>query len=156
MKELYGLIKKIESIDKDELKKSIKDFAFELEDQKFNVAFSCYGIAKRLNNIDPIHLIDEETQFIKLEDVEIIKAEASLILKLYTCFVYMRSDILERRLDGVSDKSCLFYYQKLFRKGKNGEMTIPQHIRNSLSHGTFEMNKGKIKFKDCCWEIELR
>jgi plasmid replication initiation protein len=86
----------------------------------------------QINGIDP--------SYIKAE-----RMKASLILQLYVTLVYMRKGCVYKILkEGSKNKDCKIMqlcYKFL-------ESDYVRHIRNSLAHGTFEMNIAGIYFEN--------
>jgi hypothetical protein len=78
--------------------------------------------------------------------------------RAYTAFVFMRSEHLERGLDGVPDDSPIRPFRDFFRSGcrSRNDDTIAQHIRNALAHGTVEIkNLSTVVFSDRDWHGEI-
>jgi len=77
----------------------------------------------------------------------------------FTALCYMRSEHLERGLDNVPETSPLRPFRDIYRAGctRRGEDTLVQHIRNSLTHGTFRLSRTPdVMFTDRDWQETLK
>lgn len=156
---IESILSEIERADDDVLKNEMMKIDFEIDQEKFNSAFSAYGATKRLSSLDDV--IFAGGVAIPLSAIPAIKLRSVVLLRLYVAIVYMRSDILERGLDSAPEGSLLGLYKKLYRSGctKRGEDTLPQRIRNALCHdGLHFIMREKhiaVKFNDRQVQFEL-
>jgi hypothetical protein len=151
MDDIKHTVEALKQISDKSLRNDVAKYGIGISDSKYGRAFSCYGITKRLSSIDAELLKDENTAAIPLEVIRDIQTESVIIFRLYVCFVYMRSEALERGLDHVPPNSVLVPFKEFFRKGGSIK-TMSQHIRNSLCHGSFTISAGNIEFQDVGWK----
>jgi hypothetical protein len=121
-----------------------------LTENRFNTAFSAYGVTRRLEQLDD-RTFAGGSAGIDAESLRGIRYRAVRLMRMYVTLVYMRSDVLERGLDDVVEGSKLNYFKQLYRSGcrKKGEDTLPQHIRNALCHGGVDfLDNGDVHVKD--------
>lgn len=146
----------LERIKSECIRDEIRKCNLTIRESKYHHAFSCYGATKILSSLSNDTFSGNEP--VPIEVLQGIRKTSVLILRGYIALVYMRSDTLENALDKVNEDSCLFPYKKFFRQGskKNSSDTLAQHIRNSLCHGSFEIQRGiDILFEDRDWKLKV-
>ena len=146
-------IEKLKNISDDELKDEIIRYSIYISESKFSIGFSCYGITKRLASLPYECLKDEKTKEIPKNEIEKIQNISVIIFRLYISFVYLRSEIFEEKLENIPENSKLLTFKEIFGKGRISDRTDTdaQHIRNSISHGTFRVDNNRIFFTDRNW-----
>lgn len=147
------MLENLQSVPDHLLEQELRKVSVESIDEKFHSAFSAYGASKLLLILDQDKL---RSGLAEIPDaaLEGIRWNSALIIRAYVSFVYMRSEVLERGLDEVPETSPLRPFRDTFRSGSRDEMTMVQHMRNSLSHGTFVLSDdlASVHFKDRKWE----
>lgn len=125
----------------EDIRDQMRIYNLSINDTKYFQAFSAYGLTRLLSGLKQEYL---KGGLLSIPDYELerIRWVGVFVFRAYTTFVYMRSDTLERNLDRVPLDSALRPFRDFFRKGSKDEGgdTIAQHIRNSLSHGTFSIS----------------
>lgn len=111
------IIYKLEKINDDGIRKELRKYGLSIDADKYSIAFSCYGIARRISSLD-IKALRGGANNIPESELERIRWISVIIFSAYTTFVYMRSNELENKLDNVEKGSCLNTYKEIFRKGK--------------------------------------
>ncbi len=151
-------LKRLGGVSDKQLQCELRNFDLSISDDKFSMAFSSYGLTKWLSAI-PVTKLREGAPPMTDRKLNNVRWRSVFIFRAYTVFVYMRSTHLERGLDRVPNSSSLLPFKQFFRSGcqKQNEDTIAQHIRNSLSHGAFELSPDlqTVTFKDRDWIAEL-
>lgn len=151
---LQPVIQDLSNITDDNLRDEIRKMGLRISDNKFEIAFSCYGLTKLLSGLEKKHLRGGVS--IPDEKLESLRWKGVFVLRAYIVFVYMRSDILENRLDNVEDYSPLRPFRDFFRKAKQAkkglkvDRSLGQRFRNALSHGTFNISDDLkiVRFQD--------
>lgn len=153
--DITTLLEQLRAVSNDELRTAFRSERLAITDEKFQTAFQCIGACYDLSRSDidfrgPPDMPDEVIRGHRLR--------ASVVFMTFSALCYMRSEHLERGLDGVSESSPLSAFRDIYRTGcmKVGEDTLVQHIRNSLAHGTFRMGRTpEIVFTDRGWQETL-
>jgi hypothetical protein len=149
------LLDQLRTVSNDALLKALQEHRLNISDEKFLTAFHCVGASHFLTR-DDIDL-DGPPGMSKLA-LRGGRLRASVIFMAFTTLCYMRSAHLEKGLDEVATDSPLRPFREIYRAGskKQGEDTLVQHIRNSLSHGTFQLGKSpEVVFIDRDWQETL-
>ena len=149
------ILRQLSQSNDQDMRRELSDYKLAIDDFKYQVAFSSYGLANKINELPPSILQPGNT--IPDPAIRGIQHSAVTLFVAYTAFVYMRSNHLEKGLDQVKDNSVLAVYKRIFRSGsqKRNEDTLAQHIRNSLCHGTFEIQQKEIIFTDYEWRLAI-
>jgi hypothetical protein len=153
--DISALLQRLRAVSNDELRASLAAEHLGIRREKFQTAFECVAASHDLGRTD----ID----FCGPPDIspEVIRSHrlrASVVFMTFSALCYMRSDHLERGLDGVPEDSPLRAFRDICRAGcmRLGEDTLVQHIRNSLAHGTFRLGQlPEMVFTDRDWEETL-
>jgi hypothetical protein len=153
--DITPLLERLRTVSNDELRAALRSENLGISDEKFQTAFQCIGASYDLGRSDidfrqPPDIPTEVTQGLRLR--------ASVVFMVFSALSYMRSEHLERDLDKVHENSPLRSFRDIYRAGcmKLGEDTLIQHIRNSLSHGTFVLGRTpEIIFTDRAWQETL-
>lgn len=148
------LLMDLQSVSDSMLEKELANIRIHINSSKFHNAFSAYGLSKLLSGLEP-DILRGGVIGIPAPELEGIRWAGIFMIRAYVCLVYMRSEVLERKLDSVATTSPLRPFRDAFRSGclPRGEGTIVQHMRNALAHGTFELSKdcSIVTFKDRNW-----
>ena len=153
--DIAALLGRLRAVSNEELRFALAAEHLGIREEKFQTAFECVGASHDLGRSD--------VDFCGPPDIppEIIRSHrlrASVVFMTFSALCYMRSELLERGLDGVSENSPLRAFRDIYRAGcaRLGEDTLVQHIRNSLAHGTFRLGRApEIVFTDRGWEETL-
>jgi len=153
--DITTLLQRLRAISNEELRAALRSEHLGISDEKFATAFQCVGASHDLSRSDidfggPPDMPEEVIQGHRLR--------ASVVFMTFSTLCYMRSEHLERGLDGVSETSRLRAFRDIYRAGcmKLGDDTLVQHIRNSLAHGTFRLARTpEIVFTDRNWQETL-
>lgn len=141
MVDLESILKDLESVSDEDMLRSLSALDFCIDQEKYEMAFSLYGMTKYCSDMD----ISELHKLFPA--AEISRFRSVIVFRAYTTLVYMRSDTLERSLDKLSDNSSLGPFKRYFRSGKQPkEATLAQKIRNSMCHGSFSIDIKEISF----------
>ncbi|MFZ6032215.1 MAG: hypothetical protein ACOYVE_02785 [Melioribacter sp.] len=158
MTTINNIIQKLNQVSDNKLKNELQKYKLSISIDKYNTAFSCFGVTKLLSGLD-VDIVRGGLKEIPAPYIEGIRWSSIIVFRAYITFVYMRSDILERGLDRVDNSSCLKVYKEVFRAGcrNKSEDTLAQHIRNSLCHGSFKISDdfNIIQFNDRKWNIHI-
>lgn len=150
------LLDQLRSVSNDELRAALRSESLGISDEKFETAFQCIGASHDLGRSD----IDfRGPPDMPVEVIRGYRLKPSVVFMTFSALCYMRSEHLERGLDGVSESSPLRAFRNIYRAGcmRLGEDTVVQHIRNSLAHGTFRLGRTlEIVFIDRCWQETLQ
>jgi len=149
------LLKRLRVVSNDDLRASLLTQNLNIDDSKFQTAFQCVAASHDLSNPD----IDfRGPPDIPVQVIQGGRLRASAVFMIFSTLCYMRSEHLERGLDDVPENSVLWAFRDIYRAGsiKRGEDTLVQHIRNALTHGSFQLGKSpKITFIDREWQETL-
>lgn len=153
--DISPLLVRLRAVSNDELRAALRSERLEIENERFQIAFQCVAASYDLSR--------PETALggppgVPLKVVQSHRFRASIIFLLYSTLCYMRSKHLERGLDEVPQVSPLRPFRDIYRTGRmaHGEDTVVQHIRNSLAHGSFQLQIApKIVFSDRAWREEF-
>lgn len=153
--DITTLLERLRVVSNDELRAALRSEHLGISNEKFQTAFQCVGASHDLSRSDidfggPPDMPEEVIRGHRLR--------ASVVFMTFSTLCYMRSEHLERGLDGVSEESPLRAFRDIYRAGcmKVGEDTLVQHIRNSLAHGTFLLGRTpEIVFTDRSWQETL-
>lgn len=153
--DITPLLEQLRAVSNDELNEALLREHLNITEDKFKVAFQCVGASHDLGRSDidfggPPNIPEEVIRGHRLR--------ASVVFMMFTALCYMRSEHLERGLDNVSEASPLRAFRNIYRAGRmsRGEDTLVQHIRNSLTHGSFLLaDQPKIVFTDRNWQETL-
>lgn len=141
--DLSKIVETLKNVTDDEISNTLGDW--KIDETSFCNALLINGLAKKIPTIK--HTENEKPNVIW----------GQIILRAYAVFVCMRNDILESNLMLIKEWTPLYLFKKVFEQGKKGEAIstesptgLCQRIRNSISHGTFDIdrNNGEITFKD--------
>lgn len=153
--DITPLLERLRAVSNDELRAALRSEHLGITNGKFQTAFQCVGASHDLGRSD----IDfRGPPGIPKEVIRGHRLQASVVFMTFSTLCYMRSEHLERGLDGVSEQSPLRAFRDIYRAGcmKVGEDTLVQHIRNSLAHGTFRLGRTpEIVFTDRGWQETL-
>jgi len=138
------IVESLDSITNECLKREIKNLNISIDLDKFNFAFSAITVPEIFSNI-PNEIICQVTGV--QADPSDMKAFSLFIIKGYIAFLYMRSDVIEKKLkkNNISTKSCIYQFSNLL--SHDSESTVGQRIRNSLAHGGIFVDRKTAKFK---------
>lgn len=153
--DITPLLERLRNVSNEELRAALRSEHLCITNEKFQTAFQCVGASHDLSRSDidfrgPPDMPEEVIRGHRLK--------ASVVFMTFSTLCYMRSEHLERGLDGVSEKSPLRAFRDIYRTGcmKVREDTLVQHIRNSLAHGTFRLGRTpEIVFTDRSWQETL-
>ena len=153
--DITHLLERLRVVSNDELRGALRSEQLGISDEKFQTAFQCVGASHALGRPD----IDfRGPPDMPAEVVQGLHLRASVVFMTFSALSYMRSEHLERGLDEVSANSPLRAFRDIYRAGcmRLEEDTLVQHIRNSLSHGTFLLGRTpEIVFTDRSWQETL-
>ncbi|MBA3314656.1 MAG: hypothetical protein H0T47_15390 [Planctomycetaceae bacterium] len=153
--DITPLLERLRAISNDELHAALRAERLEISDEKFETAFQCIGASHDLWRPD----VDfKGPPDVPPDVIRGLRMRASVVFMTFSALCYMRSEHLERGLDNISETSPLRPFRDIYRAGcmKLGEGTLVQHVRNSLSHGTFRMSRTPdVVFTDRCWQETL-
>jgi hypothetical protein len=149
------LLNQLRAVSNDALLEALREYHLVISTVKFTTAFQCIAASHELSlsmskSSKPPDMPELEHRGGRLR--------ASVVFMVYTTLCYMRSEHLERGLDNVALDSALRPFRDIYRSGskKEGEDTLVQHIRNSLAHGSFELEKSfEVSFVDREWRETL-
>lgn len=153
--DIEHLLLRLRVISDDDLRSALKAHGLTITEERFTTAFHCVGASHDLGRSDidfqgPPHIPAVQLRGMRLR--------ASVVFMVFTTLCYMRSEHLERGLDGVLETSILRPFRDIYRAGnvKLGEDTLVQHIRNSMAHGTFYLGRAlEVLFVDRSWQESL-
>lgn len=153
--DITPLLERLRAVSNDDLHASLLTQNLSIDNAKFTTAFQCVAASHDLSNpdIDFRAPPDISTQVIRSG-----RLRASAVFMVFSTLCYMRSEHLERGLDDVAENSPLRAFRDIYRAGsvKRGEDTLVQHIRNALTHGSFQLGKSpEIIFIDREWQETL-
>lgn len=158
MLDLKLMISQLKKVSDDEIITSLKAYDLGITDSKFQMAFSTYGVTRWLSGL-PLECLKFNAPQIPESELDAVRWRSVFVYRAYVVFVYMRSSHLERGLDKLDDNNALTPFKKFFRSGKKKDKsdTVAQHVRNSLSHGTFELSNDlqNVIFIDQDWRCEF-
>lgn len=148
-------LNRLRVISNDDLREALFALNLNISFNKFQTAFQCIAASHDLSRpeIDFLGPPDVPKQTIYGH-----RLRASAVFMIFSALCYMRSEHLERGLDNVSEDSPLKPFKDVYRAGsiKLGEDTLVQHIRNSITHGTFELGQTpEVTFIDREWNETL-
>lgn len=152
--DLRPIIDELESINESDLISELQRLNLSITGNKFHNAFSAYGLS---NFISGASLDVLKSNIVGMPDdaMEGIRWNSVILLRGYIAMVYMRSDQLETGINNLEEASPIYAYKKYLGRGRASDNsdTISQHIRNSFSHGSFELsgNLEIITFSDRNW-----
>jgi len=149
------LLERLRAVSNDDLRTSLRTQNLSIDAAKFRTAFQCVAASHDLSrpDIDFRGPSDVPEQVIRGG-----RLRASVIFMAFSALCYMRSEHLERGLDGAPEHSPLRAFRDIYRAGsiKRGEDTLVQHVRNALAHGSFQLGQSpEIKFVDGEWQETL-
>ena len=154
---LKPLLTRLRSVSDEQLRRALSRERLTITADKYETAFSCIAVAYNLRHLD--FAVRTARPDIPDDALRQQRQRASIIFLAFTALVYMRSRHLERGLDNVADGSPLRPFRDIFRAGciEKGQDTLAQHIRNSLTHGTFEVAQHKLEvvFRDRTWKAAV-
>lgn len=138
---LESIADAMSKVSDDELRDELRKYDLNISEEKYEIAFSAFGFSDWMSGIC-VDILKVGAPPVPETELNAIRWRAVFTLRSYVAFVYMRSEHLENGLDKVLDGSPLRIYRDFFRKGSknDGGVTIAQHIRNALCHGTFELS----------------
>lgn len=143
------------TVSNDDLRDSLQTQHLSIDNAKFQTAFQCVAASHDLCHPD----IDfRGPPNVPAQVIRGGRLRASAVFMVFSTLCYMRSGHLERGLDDVSEESPLRPFRDIYRAGsiKDGEDTLVQHIRNALTHGTFQPGQSpEITFIDREWQETL-
>lgn len=143
-----SMLKKLDELDDGQIKEALIEHDLGIDENKYQVAFSSYGVAAHIakSSIDILKPVDSSHTDSVMRGIQ---HSATILFCAYTTFVYMRSKHLEKGLDTVSANSVLDTYKNIFRSGSKKQCTdtLAQRIRNALCHGTFEISSNHLIFR---------
>jgi len=151
---LQEWIVKLEQVSDDSLLNELGSESITIDEDKFAQAFSAFAFSEALARLEisAIHSTMPSWRDIPENEIERNRWRAAFIFRVYTTFVYMRSETLERGLDGVGENSPIRPFRDFFRTPKKKDLTdtVARHIRNSICHGTFTISEDfkTVKFVD--------
>ena len=153
--DIAPLLEHLRVVSNDALRASLRTQHLSINDAKFQTAFHCVAASHDLSrpDIDFRGPPDVPEQVIRGG-----RLRASAVFMVFSTLCYMRSEHLERGLDDVPEGSPLRPFRDIYRAGciRRGEDTLVQHIRNAVSHGTFQLGKSpEITFIDREWNETL-
>jgi hypothetical protein len=158
MIDLSFILKQLQSISDEKLIAELRRHGLSIPDEKLNMAFSSYGLTRWLSGV-PLAILRQGAPPIPDQELNVIRWRSVFIFRAYTAFVYMRSEHLERGLDNLSDDSCLLPFKRFFGSDsqRQSQVTIAQHLRNSLSHGSFILSHDlqTATFSDRQWQARI-
>jgi len=153
--DITPLLERLRVVSNDELRAALRSERLGISDEKFQTAFQCVAASHDLSRSD----IDfRGPPDMREEVIRGHRLRASVVFMTFSALCYIRSEHLERGLDGVPENSPLRAFRDIYRAGcmRLGEDTLVQHIRNSLAHGTFRLGRTpEIAFKDRGWQETL-
>jgi len=153
-------VKKLAAVSQQDLCKALENINFKINEERFNIGMVCYGTTVVVDSLPPqtfrnLFKMPDDASDAQSKTAQLVGA---VVLRAYTCFVYMWNDVLERGLDAIPQNSPAWPYREFFRRGcqDNGDDSIAQHIRNSLAHSTFEIryDRASIRLVDRNWSEE--
>ncbi len=156
--DLNPLLTELKAVSDADLSAALSRYNLCISDNKLHAAFSAYGLSNFLSGAS-IATLRSNTN---VQDAQLnaIRWTGIILLRGYVAMVYMRSNVLEQGLRNVEQNDSIYPFSRAFRSGniRNGQGTIAQHIRNSYSHGTFELSAelDTIKFTDNKWAATLK
>ncbi|MDX9966965.1 MAG: hypothetical protein RBS26_08210 [Sulfuricurvum sp.] len=150
--DIAPLLERLRAVSNDDLRASLQTQNLSIDDIKFQTAFQCVAASHDLSrsDIDFCGPPDVPVQVIRGGHLR-----ASVVFMIFSTLCYMRSEHLERGLDDIAEDSLLRAFRDIYRAGsiKRGEDTLVQHIRNALTHGTFQLGQSpEITFIDREWQ----
>jgi hypothetical protein len=153
--DIAALLEHLRVVSNDQLRVSLRTQNLSIDNAKFQTAFHCVAASHDLSrpDIDFRGPPDVPKQVIRGG-----RLRASAVFMIFSTLCYMRSEHLERGLDDVTEGSPLRPFRDIYRAGciKRGEDTLVQHIRNAVSHGTFQLGQSpEITFIDRGWNETL-
>jgi hypothetical protein len=153
--DITPLLERLRAVSNDELRSALRSEHLGISEEKFQTAFQCIAASHDLSrsDIDFGGPPDMPGQVIRGH-----RLRASVVFMTFSTLCYMRSEHLERGLDGVSEKSPLRPFRDIYRAGcmRIREDTLVQNIRNSLAHGTFRLGRTpESVFMDRGWQETL-
>lgn len=158
---LGSWLKRLQSVRDDELEKELRNYALagQINDKKYHLAFSSYGVMRWLSNL-PLKILRYGApgpETVPDTALNAIRWDAVIMFAGYTAFVYMRSEHLEDGLNQIQEHSKLSVFRDFLSK-KGGGGTNGQHIRNALSHGKFSTSDDleEITFEDMDWKATIK
>lgn len=155
---LDPLVEELKTVTDDQLRFALSEYELSISDDKFHHAFSAYGLSNFLSGASLSTLASNTN--IPGPAINAIRWNGVFVLRGYIAMVYMRSDHLERGLDNIPDPSPISPFKRIFRAGsmQAGDDTIAQHIRNSFSHGSFELSDDMqfVTFTDRQWSAKVK
>lgn len=158
MNDLSLELKQLQSVSDEQLKEALRSNELSISENKFKLAFSSYGFTRWISGI-PTDVLKQGAPPMPEAELDAVRRRSVFLFSAYCAFVYMRSEQLEGGLDKITESSALWPFRVFFRRGRknDGGATTAQHIRNSLSHGTFELsdNLQMISFVDKQWDAEI-
>lgn len=149
--DLGCILRELESVSDKDMLESMSSIDLGINQEKYDIAFSLYGMTKYFSALDISELAKE------FPAAQMARYRSVIVFRAYVTLVYMRSSVLEKSLDDVDDGSPIFAFKKYFRAGKigQGQDTLAQRMRNSICHGDFQLDLGKIVFHDSGWSAEI-
>ena len=153
--DITPLLERLRAVSNDELHAALRSAGLVISNEKFQTAFLCVAASHNVKKDD----VDfNGPPNIRKEVIRNHPRRASIVFMTFSTLCFMRSDHLERGLDAVPKDSTLRAFRDIYRSGKKqlGEDTLVQHIRNSITHGTFRFEGTlEIVFTDKTWEETL-
>jgi len=149
------LLDQLRAVSNDALRDALQDHKLTIGLGKFATAFQCIGTCHDLMDLDaPISRRTDASDLVQRGG----RLRAAVIFMAFSALCYMRSEHLERGLDHVPQDSALRPFRDIYRAGciRAGEDTLVQHIRNAMTHGTFQLLDGfEVRFVDRSWSETL-
>jgi hypothetical protein len=153
--DIEHLLLRLRAVSDNDLRSALKAQSLLITDERFLTAFGCVGASHDLARFDIDFRGPPDIPAIEIRGMRL---RASVVFMVFTTLCYMRSEHLERGLDNVPETSILRAFRDIYRAGcvKLGEDTLVQHIRNSISHGTFRLGlTPEVLFADRAWQESL-
>lgn len=153
--DIEHLLQRLRVISDDDLRSALKAQRLTITEERFTTAFQCVGASHDLGRPDIDFRGPPDIPAVQLRGMRL---RASVVFMAFTALCYMRSEHLERGLDGVLESSILRPFRDIYRAGsiKLGEDTLVQRIRNSMTHGTFYLgHTPEVLFVDRSWQESL-
>ncbi|HTV86008.1 MAG TPA: hypothetical protein VME63_11400 [Dyella sp.] len=153
--DIEHLLLRLRAISDNDLRLALNAQSLAIDDERFITAFNCVSASHDIARTDIDFKGPPNIPAAKLREM---RKRASVVFMAFTALCYMRSLHLERGLDDVPEASILRAFRDIYRAGsiKRGDDTLVQHIRNSLTHGTFQFERtADVLFTDIAWQESL-
>ena len=149
----------LEKITDVQLLYALKEMHIDIPLDKYRFAFSAICVPEIFSNISEDEILRAggyPKEF--ASGVNEVKSYSFFIIKGYISFLYMRSDVIEKRLNknNISKNSPLYAFSEILSHDKKCP-TPGQRIRNALAHGGIEVDRdeGKLVFNDLQWTSKI-